>query len=96
MYHTGIPLGLFLNFLMMLSTWYACNLYLSCIDIVPIHVESLYEIGFVVMGRASIFIIATILMIGSVGLIMIYFIVFGDATSSIVRSIFFNNLTPED
>ncbi len=58
----------------------------------PIPVESLYEIGFVVLGRRSIFLISIILALGSYGLIMIYFIVFGDTFSSIVRNICYPDL----
>ena len=87
MIHTGIPAGLILNLFMMTSVWYGSVLYFSTIQLVPIPVESLYEIGFVVLGRRSIFLISIILVLGSYGLIMIYFIVFGDTFSSIVRNI---------
>ena len=92
MIHTGIPAGLILNLFMLLSTWYACFLYFSTIELVPIPVESLYEIGFVVLGRKSIFMISIILTLASAGLIMIYFIVFGDTFSSIVRDLFYTDL----
>lgn len=96
MIHTGIPAGIVLNLFMLVSTWYACYLYFSTIDLVPIPVESLYEIGFVVLGRKSIFMISIILTLASSCLIMIYFIVFGDTFSSIVRDLFYYNLSSED
>ena len=92
MYHTGIPFGIILNFLVMMACWYSCKLYLSAKHLVPVYVESLYEIGFVTLGRASIFLISTILVVSSAGLMMIYFIVFGDTFASIIRQTCYPNL----
>ena len=62
------------------------NMYLYIKDIVPDHPDSLYELGFMIMGRKSIFLLASILIINSFGLCMIYFIVFGDTAGQLVAS----------
>jgi sodium-coupled neutral amino acid transporter 11 len=95
MYHTGIPFGILLNLFVMLSCWYSCKLYLAAKNLVPVYVESLYEIGFVCMGRASIFLISIILLISSAGLMMIYFIVFGDTFASIIKQTCYPDLTDD-
>jgi hypothetical protein len=38
-------------------TAYSADLYLACKDVVPDKPESLYEIGYMVMGRSSIFMV---------------------------------------
>lgn len=96
MYHTGIPFGILLNILMVMACWYSCVLYLAAKKLVPVYVESLYEIGFVCMGRASIFIISTILLVSSAGLMIIYFIVFGDIFSSIIKQTCYADLKPDE
>jgi len=52
-------------------------------------VESLYEIGFSVMGRCSIYLVSTIVWVASVCLMMIYFIVFGYIAASISTQLIF-------
>ena len=78
MFNLGLPLAIFLQVLVMFSTHMSSNMYLYIKDIVPDKPDSLYEIGYMIMGRKSIFILASILIINSFGLCMIYFIVFGD------------------
>ena len=78
MYNLGLPLAIVLQILVMFSTHMSSNMYLYIKDIVPDRPDSLYEIGYMIMGRKSIFILASILIINAFGLCMIYFIVFGD------------------
>jgi amino acid permease len=82
-YHCGIPLGIFLNISLVLTTYYSFVLYLGAKNQIPVQVESLYEIGFVAVGRSSIFFISVIQLISSFGLMLIYFITFGDTFASI-------------
>jgi amino acid permease len=56
----GIPLALLLNILAVIMTKYSSLLYLACKDIVPDKPESLYEIGYMVLGRKSIFMVGGI------------------------------------
>jgi len=89
MYHCGIPMGLLLNILLAFSTQYSVTLYLAAKEQIPVRVESLYEIGFVSMGRSSIFLISIIQLISSLGLMLIYFIIFGDTFSSVIWQLCF-------
>ena len=83
MIHTGIPLGVLMNILVGCMGCYTGFLYLRCKDLSPTYVESLYELGFVTLGAASIYVIAILCLISGIGCIMIYFIVFGDIAASL-------------
>lgn len=56
----GVPLAILFNILAVVMTVYSAKLYLACKDIVPDKPESLYEIGYMVMGRSSIFLVGGI------------------------------------
>ena len=53
----GIPLAVVLNIFAVIMTYYSADLYLACKDAIPDKPESLYEIGYMVMGRNSIFLV---------------------------------------
>ena len=55
-------------------------------DLVPDRPDSLYTIGYMLFGRASIFILASIFFLNGFGLCMIYFIVFGDTAGQLASS----------
>ena len=78
-------MGIVMNALIALSVHYSCVLYLAGKDLMPVVVNSHYETGFLTFGRASIYMICLINLIGGFGLMMIYFIVFGDTTASIIH-----------
>ena len=86
MFHTGIPLGLGLNIAVAAAGWYTGSLYLRVKDLAPTYVESLYELGFVTMGVASIYLISSLVLISGIGCIMIYFIVFSNISASLAES----------
>ena len=87
MFKTGIILGLILNVVFAMTTIFSARLYLRCKDISPMYVESLYELSYIVIKRAGIFLFATVVLISGTGCIMIYFIVFGDISASLVQKI---------
>ena len=86
MYNLGIPISICLQFLVIWVTHTSSNLYLYVKDLVPDHPESLYEIGYMLMGRASIFVLASTFIVNSFGLCLIYFSVFGDTAGQLAAS----------
>ena len=86
MYNLGLPLAMFLQVLVIIVTHSSSNLYLWIKDIVPDSPESLYEIGYMIVGRASIFLLGSVFFLNSVGLCMIYFMVFGDTGGQLAAS----------
>lgn len=89
MYQTGIPLGLLINAVVACAVQYSCLLYLEAKNNVPIPLNSIYELSYVSLGRPSIFVVSTLQFISASGLNIIYFIVFGDAGASCVKSLFY-------
>ena len=84
--YLGIPLAILLNVAVIVATIYTISLYLGLKDAVPDKPESLYEIGYMINGRSSIFVIASLVIVNSLGLCMIYFITFGDTMGQVVAS----------
>jgi len=86
-YNLGLPLAVVLQGLVVIITIVSASVYLALKDIIPDKPESLYEIGYMVIGRPSIFLLAIVLIINAFGLCMLYFIVFGDTAKAFVASI---------
>jgi amino acid permease len=60
MYQTGIPLGIVINIAIALGMQYSCLLYFEAKNLVPVPINSIYELSYVNMGRGSIFLVSTI------------------------------------
>ena len=75
-YWTGLTMGLILHVLMMVATNISCFLYLKTKDILG-GLSTISEIGYKLMGRSSIFFINAVLILLCVGLMIIYFDLFG-------------------
>jgi len=61
------------------SSW----LYVKAKDLTPGKPESLYELGFILYGRSSIFVISSILVFNAFGMCMIYFNLFATTAESL-------------
>jgi len=72
---------------MAVSTINSSILYLKAKDLTPGKPESLYELGYILLKRPSIFIISCVLAVNSLGLCMVYFIIFGNTIGGIVASL---------
>ena len=84
-YNLGIAFGLIITILIGILTLQSCQLYLKIIDMTPGSSSSLYELGFIIAGRKTIFYISLVIGLNSFGLMMIYFIIFSDSASSLAK-----------
>ena len=84
-YHLGLGLGVLTIAMMAFVSWMAVILMLKAKDLSPRHYESLYELGYLVMGRPAIFTIASVILVQAVGLLMMYYIILGDTMSEVFR-----------
>ena len=84
----GIVMSCVLMFIVALLTINSTWLYLKAKDLVMGKPESLYELGYVILGRQSIFMISSILVLNAFGLVMVYFIVFSDTMASVIGDLF--------
>ena len=74
--------------LIIVQTVNSCWLYLKAKDLMPGKPESLYELGYMLMARKSIFLLSGTLVLNSLGLVMVYFIVFSDTMKSVAMDAF--------
>lgn len=86
-YMLGIYPALAIMVVMACLTVNSSVLYLKAKDLTPGKPESIYELGYILMKRASIFIISGILTLNGLGMCMIYFMIFGNTIGSIVAGI---------
>ena len=63
-------------------------LYLKTKDLLPGKPESIFEIGYILFERKSIFVISVVLVLNSLGLVMVYFINFAKIMASLCQDIF--------
>jgi len=84
----GIPLGILLNIFAVIITMFSIDLYLAGKDLIPDKPESMYEIGYMVLERGSIFMVGVIQFINSFFLILLYFIVFGETAAQLFANMF--------
>ena len=89
--HLGIPFAIFCQLGICYLTVKSCELYLIVKDITPGKLESLYEIGYMIAGRKTIFWISGVVGIYTAGFVSMYFLVFGDIASSIIKQVMFDD-----
>ena len=82
-YNLGLTLGVLTISLTAAVAWMAVVLMLKAKDLSPRHYESLYELGYLLMGRTAIFAICTVILMQAMGVLMVYFIIFGDTMSEV-------------
>jgi len=86
MWNLGIPISVVLQIAVMFLTHLGTNFFLYIIEIIPSHPDNLYEIGYILFGRCSIFFLSSMICINTIGICMIYFIVFGDTAGQLAAS----------
>jgi amino acid permease len=75
-FNLGFIAGFIIEVIFAYLTRLSCQIYLAAYELIPGKLDSLYEIGYMIFGRKSIFMISFIIAINSFGLMMIYFIIF--------------------
>jgi amino acid permease len=91
----GIPIAATFQVLAVLMTIGSVHMYLWAKDVIPEKPESLYEIGYYTMERTAVFFVSIIQFINGFGLMMVYFIVFGDTAAQLFVNIL-NDGNPGD
>lgn len=76
-YLLGVVAGFILLYGAAYTTHWSTYLYFGIQELVPGNYSSIYEMAYVLQGRASIFLIAIVTFFVSSGLMLIYYIVFG-------------------
>jgi amino acid permease len=82
-YNYGIPLGVALIILVAVISLLSVMLLLKSKELCK--QESYYEIGYIVMGRNAILLISAAIICQLFGIIVVYYIVFADTLSLLVR-----------
>ena len=80
-YHLGFILGILLNLLFVLISFESGNIYILLHDMLPNKPTSLFEIGFIIVGRKAIFINALNNLVNNTCLTIIYLMIFGETTA---------------
>jgi amino acid permease len=88
---TGIPFGIFLNISIVGLYLFSGHLYLKAMKMSSAYVESLYQMGYLTLGKSAIYMFAAVLFLTQFGMSTIYFVVFGDIASSIVKQLFYED-----
>ena len=87
-YQLGLVCGtaflVFNAFLTINRSW----IYLKAKDLIPGKPESMFEIGYYVMGRKSVFLISTVIFLQSMGISIVMFILVGKTMASVTTDIF--------
>ena len=61
-YHLGLGMGVLTIAVTAFVSWMAVVLMLKAKDLSPRHYESLYELGYLVLGRSAIFAICSVVL----------------------------------
>lgn len=85
--HLGIPLGVAMVIGLAMQAAHGSIMLIKASKMIPDRPESFYEVGFMLYRRFSIFYISFIMFVNSFGLIVVYFIVFGDISISLHKAI---------
>ena len=85
LYQLGAVAFTIIMFLAMCQTINSSWIYMKAKDLTPGKPESLYELGYILFGRQSIFMISAILVFNAFGMCMIYFNLFASTAESLIN-----------
>lgn len=60
-------------------------MYLKTKDLTPRKLESIYEIAYLLFGRASIFIVCTIMFLSNYGAIVLFYMIIGETLGTLTK-----------
>lgn len=81
-YRMGIPLAVFSVVSIAIMSSISAVMLLKVKDLTPRRYESLYEIAFLLLGRQSIFVVCTIMLIMMFGFLVLYYTIMADIITS--------------
>ena len=82
-YHLGLFLGVILIAIVGILSHFSSVMHLKVKDLTPRRYESVYEIAYLLVGRASIFIVCSIMMFGNFLASVMFYIVLGETLSTL-------------
>ena len=95
-YNTGFYLALTFSVFASAQVILCSVLFLKARDMCPDSPSSMFELGFILLGRSSIFWITFIIFVNSFGLLIIFFNVFGDTFKDFMTQIFWSEVLKEN
>ena len=95
-YNSGFYLAILFSIFASAQVILCSVLFLKARDLCPEKPSSMFELGFITLGRSSIFWICFIILVNSFGLLIIFFNVFGDTTKDAMTQVFWSDVSDED
>ena len=98
-YHLGLYLSIGLLILTAALSHISNMMYLKIKDLTPCHLESIYEIAYLLLGRPAIYIVCIVQYLLNFSSIVLYYVIIGDTLGSISAHFFVNieaNMTQKE
>ena len=89
-YHLGLYLSIGLLILVAALSHISNMMYLKIKDLTPCHLESIYEIAYLLLGRPAIYIVCIVQYLLNFSSIVLYYVIIGDTMGSIAAHFFIN------
>ena len=90
-YRMGIYLGGFTIILVAILSHTSNMMYLRIKDVTPVHLESIFELAYILLGRWAIYAVCTIQYVLNYGQIVLYYIIIGETIANVIASFFFDS-----
>ena len=82
-YHLGLFLGVILIVFVGILSHLSSIMHMKVKDLTPRRYESVYEIAYLLVGRASIFVVTSIMMFGNFLACVMFYMVLGETLSTL-------------
>ena len=89
-YRLGMPLGLIVCFIVGTLNYFSSMMYLRTKDLTPRRLESVYEISYLLFGRAAIFVVCSVMFLNCYGAIILYYLIIGDTYGTLSTQLLFD------